>query len=132
MTDRLENLRRPRLLIRAARFGLATYRRDRDLKRLIPSVVPPSPARAVEILMDHEADIEANRTSQYATYKVAEHVSILTALMAEALLAAASAAPALIETKALNAPLPANVVRLRPGPRRQLIVSGNSDLRRAT
>ena len=30
----LANLRRPRLLIRAARFGLEDYRRDRDLSRL--------------------------------------------------------------------------------------------------
>jgi len=31
----LANLRRPRLLIRAARFGLEDYRRDRDLSRLL-------------------------------------------------------------------------------------------------
>ena len=38
MTDArpiLADLRRPRILMRAARHGLADYRRDRDLKRLI-------------------------------------------------------------------------------------------------
>ncbi len=34
----LANLRRPRLLIRAARFGLQDYRRDRDLRRLLAEV----------------------------------------------------------------------------------------------
>ena len=31
----LSNLRRPRLLIRAAHCGMADYRRDRDLRRLV-------------------------------------------------------------------------------------------------
>ncbi len=30
----LAELRRPRLLIRAARYGMQDYRRERDLKRL--------------------------------------------------------------------------------------------------
>ena len=131
MTDRLKDLRRPRLLIRAARFGLTTYRRDRALKRLIPSERKPTPARAVEVLLDQEAEVEANRTSHYATYKVAEHVGILIALMAEAQLAAACEETSL-ETKAARPALPENVVALVPRPRRQLIVSGNSDLLRAT
>jgi hypothetical protein len=134
MTDKLQGLRRPRLLIRAARFGLTTYRRDRDLLRLIPGGPVPSPNRAVEILLDQEADAEANRTSHYATYKVAEHVGLLTALMAEAQLASAAQqdtdAP---ETKSeCGQILPGNVVRFVPAQPGQDIVSGNSDLRRAT
>ncbi|WP_240794004.1 DUF6477 family protein [Pseudorhodobacter turbinis] len=39
----LANLRRPRLLIRAARHGIQDYRRDRDLRRLINAVSPPLP-----------------------------------------------------------------------------------------
>ena len=33
----LAEIRRPRLLIRAARFGMTEYNRDRDLKRLLAS-----------------------------------------------------------------------------------------------
>ena len=40
-------LRRPSLLIRAARFGLADYNRNRALKRLTRTPSIPSPGRAV-------------------------------------------------------------------------------------
>ena len=35
----LANLRRPRLLMRAARIGLQDYRRDRDLRRILPQTL---------------------------------------------------------------------------------------------
>ena len=35
LTAMLNALRRPKILIRAARAGVADYRRDRDLKRLV-------------------------------------------------------------------------------------------------
>jgi nucleoside-diphosphate-sugar epimerase len=47
MTDlraHLADLRRPRMLIRAARCGLGDYRRERDLRRLINGVAPPERA----------------------------------------------------------------------------------------
>jgi hypothetical protein len=56
----LKDLRRPRLLIRAARHGLSDYRRDR------------------------EAEIEGNRQTGSACYNVARHIEVLIALMAEA------------------------------------------------
>ena len=37
----LADLRRPRLLIRAARFGVADYKRERDLRRLIKRPTAP-------------------------------------------------------------------------------------------
>ena len=82
----LKSLRRPRLLIRAARFGIADYNRDRDLKRLIRVVAAPSPAKALDGLLAAEAEAEANRTSGAAGYSVARHVELLIALMAESLL----------------------------------------------
>ena len=86
MTDRLDilsTLRRPRLLISAARFGLADYDRSRDLKRLF-QVAPPSPARAVDKLIDEEATLEETRKAGAATYSIARHVDVLIALMSEA------------------------------------------------
>jgi hypothetical protein len=38
---RLSSLRRPRLLLHAARFGLGDYRRERDLRRLIGTPTSP-------------------------------------------------------------------------------------------
>lgn len=87
MTDPLKLLaaiRRPCLLIRAAKFGLTDYRRDRDLKRLTQSVTLPSPGRAVGLLMSEENRLEETRQSGDATYSVSRHIDVLIALMAEA------------------------------------------------
>lgn len=78
----LADLRRPRLLIRAARFGLGDYRRERDLRRLIDGVAPPE--RAMSRLFWEEAQIESTRRSGDAAYSVARHIEVLIALMAEA------------------------------------------------
>ncbi|MEE9426576.1 MAG: DUF6477 family protein [Paracoccaceae bacterium] len=80
----LSNLHRPRLLIRAARFGLEEYNRDRDLKRVMRTGIAPSPQRAVNTLMVEEAKLEENRQTGGASYSVARHVEVLIALMAEA------------------------------------------------
>ncbi|HEY6918456.1 MAG TPA: DUF6477 family protein [Tabrizicola sp.] len=78
----LETLRRPRLLMRAARFGLAEYRRDRDLRRYVAGVA--SPEDTVSSLMSVEARLEATRVAGDAAYSVARHIEVLIALLAEA------------------------------------------------
>jgi len=80
----LSNLHRPRLLIRAARFGLEEYNRERDLKRVMKTGSAPTPARAVNSLMAEEARLEETRQTGAADYSVARHVEVLIALMAEA------------------------------------------------
>ena len=77
----LSDLRRPRLLIRAARFGLAEYHRERDLRRLLTN--PTSPERAVPRLLQEEEQLEETRRAGDATYSVARHIEVLIALMAE-------------------------------------------------
>ena len=87
MTDlaaALATLRRPRLLIRAARFGLNDYDRVRDLRRLIRAEAPPAPERALDRLMAAEAEIEEVRRARTAGYSVSRHVELLIAIMAEA------------------------------------------------
>ena len=84
VTTILANLRRPKLLIRAARFGVSDYNRNRDLKRLIGTSAAPGPQRAVDSLIEEEARIEEVRKSGDATYSVARHVEVLIALIAEA------------------------------------------------
>ncbi|MBC55705.1 MAG: hypothetical protein CL814_02100 [Confluentimicrobium sp.] len=80
----LKTLRRPRLLIRAARFGLTDYRRERDLSRLMKCVRLPSPLQSLGALLEQEEQMEATRKSGDATYSVARHIEVLIALMAEA------------------------------------------------
>jgi hypothetical protein len=77
----LADLRRPRLLIRAARFGLADYHRDRDLRRLVSA--PTTPERAVPRLLQEEEQLEETRRAGDAAYSVARHIEVLIALMAE-------------------------------------------------
>jgi hypothetical protein len=86
--DQMNSLRRPRLLVRAARFGLSDYVRERDLKRMFAPDTPPRPGEAVKSLMVREAEIEATRQSGGAAYSAARHVEVLTALIAETRLSA--------------------------------------------
>ena len=78
----LATLRRPRLLMRAARFGLGDYRRERDLRRYVDRST--SPEETVNSLMTVEARLEATRQSGDAGYSVARHIEVLIALLAEA------------------------------------------------
>ncbi|MGV8986397.1 MAG: DUF6477 family protein [Cypionkella sp.] len=78
----LSDLRRPQLLIRAARLGLCDYRRDRDLKRLL-SGQQPSPDRSVPRLLNEEEMMEETRKRGDAGYSIARHIEVLIALMAE-------------------------------------------------
>jgi hypothetical protein len=80
----LSGLRRPRLLIRAARHGMIDYRRDRDLRRLIGTASPPSPDALVRRLMTEEAELETTRCAGEAGYSLTRHLDVLIALMAEA------------------------------------------------
>jgi hypothetical protein len=74
-------LRRPRLLMAAARHGLCDYRRGRDLPRLIGGC-PPS-AQAVAELAAREAEVEAERRAGSPAWSCIRHVEVLIALLAE-------------------------------------------------
>jgi hypothetical protein len=80
----LASIRRPRLLIRAARFGLLDYRRDRDLRRVLGTARIPSPAQALSTLAEAEETLEMTRQMGDAAYSVTRHVELLIALMGEA------------------------------------------------
>lgn len=78
----LSDLRRPGLLMRAVRFGLADYSRGRLLKRLVPG--ESLTERIVPRLIEAEARLEEIRRSGDASYSVSDHVEVLVALIAEA------------------------------------------------
>ena len=84
VVDTLSKIRRPRLLIRAARIGVAAYARERDLRRLLHAVRAPAPERALDRLVELESAFEASRLEGDAAYSVSRHVEVLSALMAEA------------------------------------------------
>lgn len=80
----LHALRRPKILIRAARAGVSDYRRDRDLKRLLRLGRAAVPQQAIDTLLDEERRLEATRAAGDATYSIQRHVAVLTAILAEA------------------------------------------------
>ncbi len=89
---RAGDLRRPQLLIRAARHGLEGYDRGRDLARLLRGVSLPRPGRGLARLLDEEDRHETMRRSGSAAWSAASHVDILIAVMAELRIAQAFAA----------------------------------------
>ena len=86
-------LRRPRLLVSAARFGLDEYRREAHLGRLLGQGGVMRNGEAIVRLLDVEAELESQRTSQASDYSPARHVSVLTALLGEARLVRAARKP---------------------------------------
>lgn len=84
LADRLAALRRPRLLIRAARFGQAEYSRTRDLRRVLQIPAAPSPEAALHALIRTEQELETARRQGTAAYSLLRHIDVLIALMAEA------------------------------------------------
>jgi hypothetical protein len=82
--DLLSSLRRPRLLVRAARLGLCDYNRTRDLRRLMRASQIPGPESALTQLIAEEALLDADRRAGGASYSIARHIDLLIAMMAEA------------------------------------------------
>ncbi|MBV0912244.1 DUF6477 family protein [Anianabacter salinae] len=80
----LDSLRRPRLLVRAARIGLDSYNRARDLRRVLPGTESRLSQRTLDALMTAEAEMEGARGAGDGRYSVTRHVDLLIALMAEA------------------------------------------------
>ncbi|WP_380991475.1 DUF6477 family protein [Sedimentitalea sp. HM32M-2] len=88
----LNSLRRPQLLIRAARYGAQEYRRDRHLQRLLGYGTLPRPAAAIMRLMEIERTLDDQRREDDAGYSLPRHVDVLIAMMGEAQLMRASQA----------------------------------------
>jgi len=77
-------LQRPRLLVRAARFGVDEYSRNAMLPRLLHLVALPRSGDAILRLLDLETDMNQLRLTEAADYSIARHVEVLIALMGEA------------------------------------------------
>lgn len=77
-------LKRPTLLTRAARFGLAHYRRDTHLRMALDMASLPRPGPALMMLMELESEQDMRRRSRDANYAPARHVALLIAILGEA------------------------------------------------
>lgn len=77
----VQQMQRPRMLIRAARMGLADYHRDRDLRRL--GHMSLQPEETMPHLLQEEGRIEEKRRKGEMGYSIAQHIDLLIAIMAE-------------------------------------------------
>jgi hypothetical protein len=75
-------LRRPKLLLTAARCGLAAFVRERDLGAVLGRS-PRMEGTELHALYDREADLDTARRAGDVTYSPRRHVAVLTALLAE-------------------------------------------------
>lgn len=80
----LQELRRPRLLIRAARHGVDDYQREQHLKRHLGYGSLPRSGAALMQLMEKEGALNEERRCGNAGYSIVQHVDILIAIMGEA------------------------------------------------
>ena len=79
----LESLRRPRLLIAAARHGLADHDRKRALKRLIGRDIAADGIWYLDELLRLESLQNDLRLDRDGRYSIAHHVDLLVAVIAE-------------------------------------------------
>ncbi|QBF31725.1 DUF6477 family protein [Thalassococcus sp. S3] len=93
----MAQLRRPRLLIRAARLGADDYRRERHLQRLLGYGGLPRSGTALIRLMEMERALNAQRKEDDASYSLTRHLDILIAMMGEARILRASQAERQLE-----------------------------------
>ncbi|MDO5631377.1 MAG: DUF6477 family protein [Paracoccus sp. (in: a-proteobacteria)] len=92
-------LRRPRVLIRAAREGQSGWKRDRDLPKLLRSDHCPAPGAALLRLRAEEEHQNTARLSGAAEYDMRRHVMLMIAILAE-MRAVVVATPAACQTQA--------------------------------
>ena len=91
---RLNALKRPGLMMRAARIGAQDYRRTAHLPRLLGYGALPKHGAALMQLMELESGLEAQRKSADAGYSLIRHIDVLIAMVGEArVLRAAHATP---------------------------------------
>lgn len=82
MIPSLSGLKRPKLLVQAARAGLRDYRRSIHLRKILGSEALPEPGAALSTLVRYEAELNDARLSQM-NYNPRSHVMVLVAMLDE-------------------------------------------------
>ena len=79
----LAALRRPRLLMRAARIGAEDYRRTVHLPRLLGYGQVPRHGAALLRLVEIEQDLNKQRIENEAAYNLLRHIDVMIAIVGE-------------------------------------------------
>ena len=84
ITSTLTSLTRPKLLIAAAKAAAPKYRRSRHLPQSLKTLGPvPRGALLMELIVLEES-FDRRRRARDGHYSSVEHITVLTALLAEA------------------------------------------------
>lgn len=81
--SRLANLKRPKILAKAAQIGVKDYRRKTHLPRVLQGPIPAKHHAVLVTLCDLENHLNSLRKTRDAAYSAARHVEVLIALIAE-------------------------------------------------
>ncbi len=76
-------MKRPKILLLAAKVGLKTYSRNKELKRLFKTRTVPQPPHALRMLRIREMYLEKARKKGKAAYDMKLHIQVMTALLQE-------------------------------------------------
>lgn len=80
----LHTIKRPRLLMRAARIGSQDYRRSVHLPRLLGYGQLPRHGPALMKLVEIEDDLNTQRKDRDSAYSLLRHIDIMIAIVGEA------------------------------------------------
>ena len=90
--SRLEHIKRPQILIRAAQLGMRDYRKTRHAGTLLADLSVNDLVARFDRLFWREAELDRERVTGTASYSAAKHIEVLSALIVEAELLRQSAA----------------------------------------
>ena len=81
--SKLSTIKRPKILIKAAKIASRTYLRSRDLSGVLGYSHPTTDRSIRQQLFDLESSINQKRRLEDASYDLKTHVQVLSALLAE-------------------------------------------------
>lgn len=83
MCPQLTALKRPKILVEAARHGATLYKRKTHLRKIIGGRYCRNHEQLLDALSQHEFALDQDRRAQIETYSVRRHIEVLSALLAE-------------------------------------------------
>lgn len=82
-TNEISNIKRPKILIKAAQIGQRHYQRGSNLKNILGCTKLPNPNAILTRLCEKEQALNEARLLGEASYSITRHITLLTALLEE-------------------------------------------------
>lgn len=82
-TQEFCTIKRPRILVRAAKIAAQHFHRETALRRIMKCSIVPPKGKALQFLTDQEAHLNTLRLEGEASYSMRRHINVLAALLVE-------------------------------------------------